>query len=54
MYTQQEIVKLYKQLIPSIVEADGKLKITLRGQGFTIKQAIAPVQKVSTRNLQYR
>jgi hypothetical protein len=53
--TQQEIVNLYRQLLPQIKEESGKLEISLRGTSFTIPiQATQTVVKGRTTNKSYR
>lgn len=55
MYTQQQIVQLYKQLIPSIKQFKGQLQVNIRGQQFMIKKNESKSTTTATsRNLQYR
>ncbi len=52
-YTQQEIVRIWRLLTPSITESAGKIKISIRGRDFTVDKRSADSRVVSVKNIAY-
>ena len=53
-YTQQDLVKLWQKLTPSITESNNKIKISIRGRDFTLDKRSADSRVVNVKNIAYR